>query len=59
MELTKKYRVVYHGVNMLFPLEPFDSGITYVQKGMEGADFDTLDEAENFVQEKGLIYSLE
>ena len=56
MRLTKKYRIVYHGVSMLFPLEPFDSGITYVQKGMQSAEFDTLEEAEAFIYDNQLVY---
>lgn len=57
MELTKKYRVVYYKQKMTLPLEEFESdSTTYVQEGMNGAEFDTREEAELFIKEKGLVY---
>lgn len=56
MKLTKKYRIVYIGSKMLFPLESFGQGVTYVQDGMNGAEFDTREEAEAFVKNKKLTY---
>ena len=56
MILTKKYRIVYIGNKMLSPLEPFGQGVTYVQEGMNGAEFDSLEDAQKFVETKKLVY---
>lgn len=56
MELTKKYRIVYVDNKMVFPLEPFEDGITYAQTGFKGIEFDTLDEATAFIKSNKLTY---
>ena len=59
-ELTKKYRILYSGSDMLFPLtEEGEEGVTYPAKGLEYAEFDTYAEALAFVTEHNLSYKEE
>lgn len=57
IELKKKYRIVYKGTELVFPVtEDGMEGITYPAADAEYAEFDTYDEAKAFVESKGLSY---
>lgn len=58
MELTKKYRIVYNEKTkeMINPLHEFNEGVTYVHSSMVGVDFDTLKDAEKYINDNGLWF---
>lgn len=57
LELTKAYRIVYIGNILQSPLQLSEKGTTLVQEGMNGAEFDTKAEAEEFIKQNKLSYS--
>lgn len=57
VELKKKYRIVYKGTELVFPItEKGMMGVTYPAKDTSYAEFDTYDETKAFVESKGLSY---
>lgn len=57
VKLTKKYPIVYKDKNLIFPLtEEGVNGEVYPGKGTEYAEFDTYEEAQAFIESKGLSY---
>lgn len=57
MKLTKKFQIVYKEGKMIRPLTEMPEGsISYVGKGVQGAEFDSLEEAQAFVSDNNLIY---
>lgn len=56
-KLTKKYKVVYEGTNMVFPLtEEGDNAEVFPSVNATAAEFDTYPEAKAYVDKHGLVY---
>lgn len=56
-KLTKKYKVVHEGKQMVLPLNrEGDNAEVYPSVNATAVEFDTYDEAKAYVDEHGLIY---
>ena len=56
-KLTKKYKVVYEGTNMVFPLtEEGDNAEVFPSVNATAAEFDTYPEAKAYVDKHNLVY---
>ena len=56
-KLTEKYKVVYEGTNMVFPLtDEGDNAEVFPSVNATAAEFDTYSEAKAYVDEHGLVY---
>ena len=57
VKLTKKYPIVYKDKYLVFPLTKTENtGTIYPANNTEYAEFDTYDEANAFIESKGLSY---
>lgn len=56
-KLTKKYKLVYEGTKMVFPLtEKGDNAEVFPSVNATAVEFDTYSEAKAYVDEQGLVY---
>ena len=56
-KLTKKFKVVYEGNKMMFPLtEEGNNAEVFPANTATGVEFDTYEEARQYVEEHGLVY---
>ena len=56
-KLTKKFKVVYEGKQMILPLtKDGDDAVVYPSVNATAVEFDTYDEAKAYVDEYGLEY---
>lgn len=56
-KLTKKYKIVYEGYNMILPLtEQGDDAEVFPSVNAMGAEFDTYEEAKAYIDEHCLTY---
>lgn len=56
-KLTKKYRIVHEGNNMILPLtEDGMTGETFPSVNATAIEFDDYEEAKAYVESKGLVY---
>lgn len=56
-KLTKKYRIVHYGKELVFPLEEKGmTGETFPANNATSVEFDTYEEAKAYVDKNGLVY---
>ena len=56
-KLVKKYKIVYSGNKLLFDLISASlMPVIYPGKGTKFAEFDSLDDAKNFIENNNLVY---
>ena len=56
-KLTKKYKVVHEGINMVFPLtEKGDNAEVFPAVNVTAVEFNTYSEAKAYVDEHNLLY---
>lgn len=55
--LTKKYRIIYcNGIISNQVVEYPEGSVSYIGKDMSSAEFDTLEDTENYIKENDLTY---